>query len=37
MEAEVTLFEEQDETEKVRENIRRIEAQIAGLRGAQFG
>ena len=37
MEAEVTLFEEQDETEKIREDIRRLEAQIQTLRGAQFG
>ena len=37
MEAEVTLFEEQDETEKIREDIRRMEAQIQTLRGAQFG
>jgi len=32
MEAEVTLVEEQDETDKIREDIRRIEAQIARLR-----
>merc|ERR1712051_1168431 len=37
MEAEVTLFEEQDETEKIREDIRRLEFQIQTLRGAQFG
>ena len=37
MEAEVTLFEEQAKTDKIREDIRRMSSQIAKLRGAQFG
>ena len=32
MEAEVTLVEEQDETDKIREDIRRIEVQIERLK-----
>ena len=34
MMVEITLFEEQDETEKIREDIQKIKDQIEGLRGA---
>jgi len=37
MEVEVTLFEEQDKTDKIREDIRNLEILIQRLRGAQFG
>merc|ERR1719362_2087525 len=37
MEVEVTLFKEQDETDKIREDIRNLEILIHRLRGAQFG
>ena len=37
MEVEVTLFKEQDETDKIREDIRNLEILIQRLRGAQFG